>query len=203
MKTAVNKWKVLSMCLQTWKRVQLSTVHELPVGITRPSKLFLLILAKPYTWRDTYFATVFLFVSLSGWYSSCWWLEGGSGSWQTCSKWNISASLLIAPHTSYQHPGSSTPFSCWECKRAPSDRKQKEVQLRGAGFHIRQQKRAELRLRWHAWCRRSATKRLLWTLTAHSLRRAQRSPHQTFLSHTWRKLCTRTWYQIGPAWNTM
>ena len=145
---------------------------------------------------------LWFFWSLAGWYLSCWCLEGGSGSWQTCSKWNISASLLIPPHTSYQHTGSSTAFSYWECKRAPSDRKQKEVQLCGAGFHIRQQKRAEPRLRWHAWCRPSATKRLLWTLTAHSLPRAQRSVRQTFLSHIWGKLSTRIWYQIGPAWNT-
>lgn len=175
------------MCLQTWKSMRLSTVHELPVGITWPSKLFLLILVKTLHLTGYIFCNcgVFLFLSLAGWYLSCWCLEGGSGSWQTCSKWNISTSLSITPHTSYQHPGSNTAFSYWECKRAPSDRKQKE----GAASHCRisysTTEKGRVWLRWHALCRRwSATKRLLWKLTGHSLPQGTAFPAADFpLSH--------------------
>lgn len=153
---------------------------------------------KPYTWQDTYFATavffvfLFFFLSLAGWYLSCWCLEGGSGSWQTYSKWNIATSLLITPHPSYQHPGSNTAFSYWECKWAPPDRKQKE----GAASHCRisysTTEKGRVWLWWHALCRRwSATKRLLWKLTGHSLPQGTAFPAADFpLSHLREIVCS-------------
>lgn len=134
----------------------------------------------------------FFFLSLAGWYLSCWCLEGGSGSWQTCSKWNISTSLSITPHTSYQHPGSNTAFSCWESKRAPPDRKQKE----GAASHCRisylTTEKGRVWLWWHALCWRwSATKRLLWKLTGHSLPQGTAFPAADFpLSHLREIVCS-------------
>ena len=96
-----------------------------PCGNHMTFKLFSLILA------ETLYPTGYIFcncgfLSSAGWYLSYWCLEERSGTWQTCSKWNMSESLLIIPHTSYRHPGSNITSNYWECKRALSKRKQEE-----------------------------------------------------------------------------
>lgn len=104
-------------------------VHELRVGIIRPSSSSHWSWQKSYTRQDIYFCNCG-FLSLVRRYLSYWWLGERWGTWQTCSKWNISELLLIVAHVSSKLPSYETILN--SCEWMQTRLIQRKA---GAGWH--------------------------------------------------------------------